>query len=218
MEKHPAEWSLLKGYCRITISRFYRDRQVFEILETAVLPQLAATAAKTGKQNLRCWSVGCASGEEPYTLALLWELRLKSQHSGVNVHILATDADPQILQRAEAASYPPSSIRELPEDLKKKGFTFQKNRYNLKPAFRSNIVFKKQDFSENLPSGSFHLIFCRNLAFTYFDEEIQKKILAAIENILIPGGFLVVGAHENLSLSESRLFKIAKCIYQKPKE
>ena len=215
LEDHPAEWRLLKELCRVTISRFYRDRQVYETLEKRVFPLLAETVEESGENSLRFWSAGCASGEEPYTLALLWDLRLKSQHPGVDVQILATDVDTQVLQRAEAASYPPSSLRELPEDLKRQGFTFRADCFDLNPAFRLKVIFHKQDLGENLPSGSFHLILCRNLVFTYFEKALQKRIFTAMENILIPGGFLVIGAHENPFPADSRLAVFAKCIYRK---
>ena len=75
LERHPEEWAILDGFCRITISRFYRDRNVFRVLGERVLPQLAQRAAQE-KRDVACWSAGCASGEEVYTLRILWDLTL----------------------------------------------------------------------------------------------------------------------------------------------
>ena len=74
LTNHPEEWRVLDEYCRITISRFYRDRAVFDYLQQTLLPKLAQQAMDQGDPTLRCWSAGCASGEEAYTLKILWEL------------------------------------------------------------------------------------------------------------------------------------------------
>ena len=214
LEKNPSEWTLLKEFCRITISRFYRDRKVFEILGGQVLPCLAKTAIKNGKEQLRFWSVGCASGEEPFTLALIWAIRLRHNFPSLDIRILATDTNSEVLKRAEEACYPWSSLRELPDDLLKEGFKNQKGSYCLNPVFRDMVAFHKQDIREVLPQGQFHVLFCRNLVFTYFEESLQKEILAKLEKVLVPGGFLVIGAHEKLP-SASGFSEVAKCIYRK---
>ncbi len=74
LETHPEEWPTLERLCWISISRFYRDRGVYQLLEHAVLPELARKAAADSQTCLTCWSIGCAGGEEPYTLAMLWNL------------------------------------------------------------------------------------------------------------------------------------------------
>src|SRR5439155_24386566 len=112
LEAHPEEWLVLERLTPITISRFYRDADVFASLERDVLPALAA-----GRSLLRAWSAGCASGEEPYTLALVWHLALGPRLPGVGLEILATDVDPTMLGRATAAAYTASSLKDLPEPL-----------------------------------------------------------------------------------------------------
>ena len=76
---HPGEWEVLEGYCRIALSRFYRDRGVFEFLGSTVLPALAQQARQRGGRHIGVWSAGCAGGEEAYSLRLLWERRLASR-------------------------------------------------------------------------------------------------------------------------------------------
>lgn len=80
LERDEDEWSVLETLCWIPISRFYRDRAVFEFLERPVLPALSAMAVERGETELRCWSAGCAAGEEPYTVAMIWRLRVASEH------------------------------------------------------------------------------------------------------------------------------------------
>ena len=122
LELHPSEWHRLEEMCRIPISRFYRDRAVFMSLERNVLPALAAAAIAQGRHELRCWSACCASGEEPYTLAILWHLRLASAFPALKLRIVATDIDPTLLRRARMGCYRASSIKELPEDLMRAAF------------------------------------------------------------------------------------------------
>lgn len=105
LEFYPAEWEVLDGMCHITISRFYRDKGVFDFLARQVLPEIVRMALERGEKTLRCWSAGCASGEDPYTLALLWQLHLKPRFPDLAMRIVATDADAAMFKRAELACY-----------------------------------------------------------------------------------------------------------------
>jgi CheR methyltransferase, SAM binding domain len=111
LERDPDEWSELDALTNVTISRFYRDRGVFAFLQSDVLPALADTARDAGRPLVRAWSAGCASGEEPFTLAIVWELAIAAE---ARLQILATDTDPALLRRAAEGRYPPSALRELP--------------------------------------------------------------------------------------------------------
>lgn len=198
LETDSAEWTALRACLPVTISRFFRDLGIFQALADTVLPALAQTAQQKGEQILRAWSAGCASGEEPYSLSLLWALQLQVRHPGLGLFVLATDADATVLERAKAACYPASSLRELDAAWQEKAFTREGERYCLRPALRACVSFQQQDLCTELPDGPFHLILCRNLAFTYFDHALQRSIAAALVQRLAPGGCLVVGAHERL--------------------
>jgi chemotaxis protein methyltransferase CheR len=113
LKTHPEEWTRLDGLCRISISRFYRDQGVWRTLERELLPNPIDRARARGETRLRIWSAGCASGEEPYTLALL--LALGEALRGCWPEILATDADPHLLERARRACYPETSLRDVPD-------------------------------------------------------------------------------------------------------
>jgi len=188
LRENPDEWRNLESLCRVTISRFCRDRGIFEQLGTIVLPELAA-------RGFRCWSAGCASGEEPYSISLVWRIRLASR---APLRILATDSDTQLLERGKAAVYGRSSLRELPDAWISHAFVEDRGKFQLRPEFREGITFRLQDLRSALPEERFHLVLCRNLAFTYFEEELQKEVLRGIRSKLLPGGVLVVGTHENL--------------------
>lgn len=193
---HPQEWRVLDGMCRITISRFYRDRGVYEALERVVLPQLARCCGAGAR--IRVWSAGCGSGEEPYSLAILWRLRLQPRFPGRDIHILATDAAPRVLERARLACYRDSSLKDLPQELKAGAFEARGGRCCLKAQYRVGVVFRHHDVRDPPTDGPFDLILCRNLVFTYFEPALQREVLLRLGRVLRPGGALVIGAHERL--------------------
>ncbi len=191
------EWAVLRNCLRVTISRFFRDRGVFETLGSSVLPAITQSLADRGERVLHAWSAGCASGEEPYSLSLLWAYGAPHP-AGFALSVLATDTDPAVLARAAAACYPASSLREVPPRWRQDAFTREKGRYCLRPSLRSCVALRQQDLCDELPNGPFQLILCRNLAFTYFGPALQRRIAAAFAERLDAGGCLLLGAHERL--------------------
>jgi chemotaxis protein methyltransferase CheR len=197
LESTPDEWRQLDALCRVTISRFYRDRGVFELLERCVLPELAEDAA-TREATCEAWSAGCASGEEPYTLVLVWEHAIRTSFPTVTLHVLATDADETMVKRARAASYEESSLRELPLAARRHGFVRRGGLSHVRPRFRGLVTVVEHDIRDAAPSGPFDLVLCRNLAFTYFDLSLQREVASRFARVLRPGGALVIGSHEEL--------------------
>lgn len=198
LEGHPGEWPALDALCRISNSRFYRDRGVFQRLEQDVLPRLAQRAAARGEGNVRCWCAGCASGEEPYTLAMLWRLRLAPQFPSLGLKILATDADPQAIQRAARACYPAGSFKELPGDVRAAAVVPAADGLCVREEYRAPVTFREEDLRAAAAEDRFHLVLCRNVAFTYFDDALQRETLRRIGERLLPEGALVIGRRERL--------------------
>ncbi len=195
---HPDEWKHLDALCRIPISRFYRDRGVFDQLADAVLPGLAGRAQARRSSELWCWSAGCASGEEPYTLSLLWAFQLRARFSDTRLRVIATDTDRQLLERARAARYRASSLKELPEEWVTRGFAREDDLYRLREELGAPVELRCEDIRTHFPKERFDLILCRNLVCTYFEEALQREVLANLVERLVPGGVLVIGAHESL--------------------
>lgn len=198
LQEHADEWTQLDSLCRITISRFNRDRIVFSTLAHEVLPLLARAARERGNHALRIWSAGCGSGEEPYTLTILWHSELQSRFPGIQIRIVATDSDPHLIERAHQARYPIGSLKELPESRRGLAFTQEDGGYRLEPRYRSAVRFLEQDIRRAQPEGRFDLVLCRNLVFTYFDEALQRHSLTQIAARMVAGGALVLGIHERL--------------------
>lgn len=198
LEANPDEWRHLDSLCRITISRFYRDRGLFAILAQEILPALAFGVRERGESMLRVWSAGCACGEEPYTLAIMWATELQSRFPGMTIDIVATDADSEMIRRAGDAEFKFSSLKELPESWRDLAFMRRGDVYRLGTEYRRNIQFLQQDIREQLPEGRFDLVLCRNLVFTYFDDVLQGELLERIIERMHDGAALVIGVHERL--------------------
>jgi chemotaxis protein methyltransferase CheR len=194
----PQEGERLDHLCRISISRFYRDRGVFDRIESDVLPALARNVLQRKGNRVRCWSAGCGCGEEPYTLTLIWNLAVRQIYPGLSLEVVATDSDRAVIERARHGCYPASSLKELPEPWRAAAFERQGQLYCLKPVFGNSVTFLEQDIRQACPAGKFHLVLCRNLVFTYFSQEVQQEIFSHIDSTLHAGGALVIGVHETL--------------------
>jgi chemotaxis protein methyltransferase CheR len=218
LEQHPHEWAELEALCRIPISRFYRDRGVFEFVEKEVLPHLANLVLAQGGNELRCWSAGCAGGEEPYTLAIIWKQRFASRFGTIHLRVIATDVDPVAIQRAERGQYQRSSLKELPAQWRTEAFAVCGEELRLKDEYRAAVDFAIQDIRHTLPQETFHLILCRNLVFTYFDETSQEKMLRNLTRKIMPGGALIIGKLETLPHGYCDLepWSIKIGVYRKP--
>jgi chemotaxis protein methyltransferase CheR len=197
LQAYPAEWRILEGMCRVPVSRFYRDRAVFEALELEVLPSLARAAVVRRQRELFCWSACCASGEEPYTLAVVWRMRLAGRFPELSLRILATDIDGHLLERARSGCYRASSLKALPQALRMEAFVAMGSQLCLKGEFRK-VEFAQQDIRQRLPDGPFDLILCRNAVLTYFAESLRRSVMKRTVALLRAGGALVIGTHESL--------------------
>lgn len=207
LERDPREWQALEALLPVTISRFYRDKAVFDFLGGEVLKELARQAAARGDDTLRAWSVGCASGEEPYTLMLLWRLRVQPTlaRPQTALRVLGTDVEPDVLERARAACYPASSVRQLPPAWLAEAFTQDARGYCLRPEYRAGVDFRRRDVLDEPPEETFDLILCRNLVLTYFDPLLQAEALQRTLSRLRPGGGFVIGRREALPSEAGRL-------------
>jgi len=196
LDEDVGEWRILDGLCRITVTRFCRERVAWRQLQDVILPGLATRSRTAGRTVLRAWSAGCGGGEEPYTLRMMWDLECAPMFAGLPLDIIATDADANMLLRARTAAYRRSTLRELPRAWLGQAFEEHGDMLRLRPAFRADILFEQQDMREEMPDGPFDLVLCRYLAFTYFDADGQRAVLHGIADRLLSGGILMLGTRE----------------------
>lgn len=188
LDAHDEEWATLEGLLPITISRFFRERDVFTYLCEIALPKLRLLATP-GPVSI--WSAGCAGGEEAYTLSIA------AEQLRIPIRLLGTDVDAQQLRRAAEACYSVGSLKELPSKWRDHAFEARDAKLCLRSRFREHVEFRNQDIRRAMPQGPFHLILCRYLAFTYFDQGVQRKVATQLYDRVVPGGMLVLGKHES---------------------
>jgi chemotaxis protein methyltransferase CheR len=196
IEHDGAEAARLEAMCRIPISRLYRDAEVFDLLANELLPERARIAEREHRSAVRVWSAGCASGEEPTTIAIVWHLEVAPSHPGLDLELLATDADEGMLARAERGAYGPGSVRELPSRLRDQALVREGSLFVVRPELRRGVTFRREDLRTSMPDGPFDVVLCRNMLLTYIDERQHLPLLQAIVARLLPGGVLVVGSKE----------------------
>jgi chemotaxis protein methyltransferase CheR len=198
LDEHSEEWDLLDRLCTVSISGFCRDRAVFDYVGDSVLPILARDATSRAEPTIRCWSAGCGSGEEPYTLSLIWRQRISRQFPLATLIIIATDIDECLLEGARVACYLRSSLKELPQTWIDEAFICRGKECCLQDPLKAYVEFRRQDIRHDQPAGPFHLVLCRNLAFTYFDEAAQRRTADRLAERVAAAGYLVLGRHETL--------------------
>jgi chemotaxis methyl-accepting protein methylase len=203
IKKDPSEQNHLSKILTVTISRFFRDQDVFNTIGTSLIPTIIKDR---GEGDFKIWSIGCASGEEPYSLSILWKEKFEKIWPQIHLSILATDIDEKLLERAKEGRYKKSSLKEVSEDILKGYFRMDNGFYILDQAVRKCIEFKKHDILHEEPFSGMDMVFCRNLAFIYFSKESQMDVLKKIAGSLREKGYLVIGKDESLPLTYPTLF------------
>lgn len=208
IQNHQEVRNACEHHLTVTISRFFRDRALWSHLQTRVLPDLM----ERFPSGLSAWSAGCANGEEPYTLAMLWDYLITS-HSFSSLRILATDANAICLQRAQEGKFPASSLKEVPLPYKKRYFEKApgSRAWQVMPALRHRIDWQSHQLLDPPPAGPFQMILLRNNLLTYYQ---GARMLAALNRILAtlsPGGILILGSHERLPIPTLPLQRDPDC-------
>jgi chemotaxis protein methyltransferase CheR len=199
-DESPA-WGHLASHLTVGETYFFRDRATFDALEQHILPSLIAARRAEGILRLRLWSAGCATGEEPYSLAILLD-RLLPDRSEWAVTILATDINPQALEAAQRARYREWSFRETPRWIRDRWFHDQgTERVEVDARIRRMATFAPLNLADDgYPSvvtntGAMDLILCRNVLM-YFTGETVRATVARLQRALGTGGWLAVSAAE----------------------
>ncbi len=180
----------------VSISRFFRDHQLWHDLENDVLPSMV----EREKYVLRVWSAGCARGEEVYSFKIVWDRLSKKYSQMPEIEIVATDIHPGYIDKARAGVYASSSFKEIPPEIQEHYFNIRKSgsRFDVKTFVKAGIDWKVQDIFA-VPAGSdFNIIFLRNNLLTYYKTFQQEEGLCRVTKALIPNGWLIIGSHENM--------------------
>ncbi len=186
--QNPALFADLVDRLTIHVTEFFRNPELFEVLRRRVLPELLVRF-----RDLRVWSAGCAHGAEAYSVAiLLLELDPSGEWS-----VLGTDIDRGVLQQAEEGVYGEQDIRNVSPQRRAQYFTREQERWRVGPALRQRVRFRRHDLLSDPFGGPWHLILCRNVVI-YFTEEAKQDLYRRFLQALAPGGYLFVGAAEQV--------------------
>ena len=195
LEVHPEEFAALFNTILINVTSFFRDASSWEFISQSVIPELIARR-ETGS-SLRIWSAGCASGEEAYTLAMIFAEALGLDAFKDSVKIYATDIDEDALSRARQAVYSTRDVADVPPPLLEKYFETAEDKYIFRKDLRRHVIFGRHDLIQDAPISRVDMLVCRN-TLMYFNAETQSKILARFQFALNDHGVLFLGRAETL--------------------
>jgi chemotaxis protein methyltransferase CheR len=198
------ELDLLKKTLTIHVSQFFRNPSLFEKLQREVFPYLFISA-NDNQEQFRIWSLGCAGGEEAYSLGIILQEFFADQLRRTPVEICAADIDAEILQAALKAEYSEDRLKDLPASIRERYFIPKGPRMLLAQGIRSMVSFHQQNIMDVEKFQPCQLVLCRN-TLIYFTRPDQEKILLGISRVLRSGGILVLGKSETLVGDVRKLF------------
>ena len=197
LDRVPEEFDLLLDALTINVTRFFRNPETYTVLRQRVVPELAAL-----KGPVAVWSAGSATGEEAYSLAILFA----EARGTARIRIDASDLDPTALSIAEKAEYKERALEDVPADLRSTYFTGG-SQPRVADAARRLVRTVRHDLTKDpAPAPPYHLIVCRNVVI-YFDRPTQEKLFRRFYDALVPGGWLLLGKVETLFGEPRSLFK-----------
>ena len=191
---------ILASHLTVGETYFLREKKSFEVLEEHIFPELVRSRQNTEKR-LRIWSAGCATGEEPYSIAILLNKMIPALKDW-NITILATDINPRFLQKASAGVYSEWSFRDTPILIKERYFKRTKEgSFEILPSIRELVSFSYLNLAEDSypallnNTNAMDIIFCRNVLM-YFAQERQRQVIQKLYRCLVDGGWLIVSPSE----------------------
>ncbi|MFP4001035.1 MAG: CheR family methyltransferase [Candidatus Natronoplasma sp.] len=185
----------LRELLTVNVTKFKRDEGVWEIIEEEVIPDLIEKKRDDIIKNIKVWSAGCATGEEPYSLAISY--LNNDPPENIDIQVIATDLDGKALDFAKRGKYPEKSVKNLSINEKRKYFKQENGDWILRDNVKDKVEFKEMNIFKTSFTKKFGLILCRNLMI-YFNNKSKKDLMMRLVESLDRGGFLVLGMAENL--------------------
>ena len=218
--KRAEEINRLFDEVTINETSFFRNPPQLEAFGKKILPGIVADKEKSGARNLRIWSAGCSSGEEPYTLGIYILEALKFSLPKWKVEIHASDLSKEILQKAKNGVYGDNALRNTAPSYQSRYFVQVNGMYAIRDEVKKLVRFQQINLTDKVKMRSMRgmdVIFCRNVLI-YFDMESKKQVIAHFYDNLNPGGYLFIGHSESLH-GVSKAFKLVHfpkaMVYQK---
>jgi two-component system CheB/CheR fusion protein len=191
----------------INVTGFFRNAPVFDFLETNVVPKLVRDHAPD--RPLRIWVVGCSSGEETYSLAMLFREQINASKRDIKLQVFASDVDPDAVAIAREGLYPQSIEADVSPERLAAFFSRDDRSYRVSSELRSNVVFTVQDVLADPPFARLDFVSCRNLLI-YLRPEAQAKVASILHFALREGGLLLLGNAETVAVADGRFAVVSK--------
>ncbi|WP_347160086.1 chemotaxis protein CheB [Pontibacter chitinilyticus] len=195
LQENPTEVKQLCMEFFIGVTRFFRDAEAFKVLEEEVIPKIIA--GKAEGEAVKVWVAACSTGEEVYSLAILFREAYERLGMEPQVKLFATDIDQRAITKASSAIYPASIASDVSEDRLKRFFHQRGNRYIVNEEVRKLVIFAQHDLQKDPPFSRMDLISCRNMLI-YLNATLQNKVLALFPYALNMGGYLLLGPSEHI--------------------
>lgn len=195
LETHPDEFTQLFNTILINVTSFFRDPESWEYLAQEIIPRILAS--KKENETLRAWSVGCATGEEAFSIAMVLAEALGRENFNERVKIYATDIDEDALTIARQATYFEKGVEGIPAEYREKYLEKNGDRFTVQKDLRRAVIFGRHDLIQDAPISRIDLLVCRNLLM-YLNAETQAKVLTRLHFALSDTGFLFLGRAEML--------------------
>jgi two-component system, chemotaxis family, CheB/CheR fusion protein len=202
LEVHPDEFEQLFNTILINVTSFFRDQAAWDYLAAECIPRILA--AKGPEDQIRIWSAGCASGEEPYSIAIAFAEAMGKDAFRKRVKIYASDIDEEALTQARLASYTGKQLESVNPELMEKYFDRIGSKFAFRPDLRRSVIFGRHDLMRDAPISRLDLLSCRN-TLMYFNAEAQGEILRRIHFAICDKGYLFLGKAE-MMLTQGHLF------------
>jgi chemotaxis protein methyltransferase CheR len=218
LRKDPdAELGELASVISTNVTAFFREMHHYDLLVEQLLPHWLEEKKHGGR--LRIWSAGCATGEEPYALAMVLAEALERTGSHVDARILATDLSPQALEHAQAGMYALDRMEGVSAERRRRWFLRGEGQYQgyacVHPRLRELVTIQPLNLLHDWPMrGPFDAIFCRNVVI-YFDKPTKQRLFERYARLLVPGGYLFLGHSESMHGLSDAFDLVGRTVYRK---
>lgn len=219
LDHHPEEYAALLDALTINVTQFFRDPTVYAVFREKVVPSLIAAKAAKKQHLLRAWSAGCATGEEPYSLAMsMLDGIRRTGAEGMFLSVTGTDIDRNALAVAKRGEYPVAQLSHIPTADRHRYIDVDGDVFRMKPEVAKLVRFQYLNLFEDPPIHGVDIVFCRNV-FIYFNHDEQDRMIRLFWEGLSRGGYLVLGRSERLAPAFARQFQMVDAkerVYRKP--
>ena len=207
LDSSPEEYAKLLDALTINVTDFFRDPPVYHVFRSQIVPEIIQRKKRSRRRMIRVWSAGCATGEDPYSIAMAFLAELGALADGFMINIIATDLDPNALAFAQRAQYDIAKLKHIPKTDQLKFVDIEGDKFRIRPEVTRHVKFKRLNLFTDEPIHVVDIIFCRNV-FIYFTREQQERVLDIFSSSISRDGYMVLGRSKRRAASVAGCFEM----------